>query len=220
MKRPISSKLRAQEFHRNRGTPKPSDLDAADKSKSGRRKYLRQYVRWLYPYRWAILGVLLLALLTAALDMVWPLAIKRIIDMLAGTGDMGEKLGRLTRSVQRELAARHRARDRQQRGRPPPRESECRQISGGPGGDRPDLREEPGELRVRRRDRFAEPDAQAPGDRPGGRHADLLSKHRAGRHLERFEGPRHPQPGSGAHVAPESGLRSASALDGMWLAFQ
>jgi ATP-binding cassette subfamily B protein/subfamily B ATP-binding cassette protein MsbA len=40
-------------------------------------------VRWLWPYRWPIGGVLLVASDHRGLDMVWPLAIKRIIDMLA-----------------------------------------------------------------------------------------------------------------------------------------
>jgi ATP-binding cassette, subfamily B, bacterial len=51
-------------------------------SKWSGKRYLREYARWLYPYRWSILSVFLFALITAALDMVWPLAIKRIIDGL------------------------------------------------------------------------------------------------------------------------------------------
>jgi ATP-binding cassette, subfamily B, bacterial len=61
-------------------TQSSSNGEAASKW-SGKR-YLREYARWLYPYRWSILSVFLFALITAALDMVWPLAIKRIIDGL------------------------------------------------------------------------------------------------------------------------------------------
>ena len=50
-------------------------------SAAKRRQYLRQYVRWLWPYRFALGVVFLLALASAALDMVWPLAIKKIIDI-------------------------------------------------------------------------------------------------------------------------------------------
>jgi ATP-binding cassette subfamily B protein/subfamily B ATP-binding cassette protein MsbA len=75
--------------------PTVSPNGEATGDKWGGRKYLREYVRWLWPYRWAIGGVLLVALITAALDMVWPLAIKRIIDLLAGGGSPGAKLVKL-----------------------------------------------------------------------------------------------------------------------------
>ena len=55
------------------GAPKPPD-------KTKRRRHLRQYARWLWPYRYSLLVVFLLALASAALDMVWPLAIRHIID--------------------------------------------------------------------------------------------------------------------------------------------
>jgi ATP-binding cassette subfamily B protein len=65
--------------------------------KQTRRKYLRQYVRWLWPYRWALGVVFLLALVSAVMDMVWPLAIKQIVDgvLLADGVDNAEKLRRL-----------------------------------------------------------------------------------------------------------------------------
>ena len=55
-------------------------------NKQKRRKYFREYVRWLWPYRWALLVAFALALVSAVLDLVWPLAIKRIVDcvLLAG----------------------------------------------------------------------------------------------------------------------------------------
>ena len=58
-------------------------------------KYLREYTRWLWPYRWTLGGILFVALITAALDMVWPLAMKPSIDLLAGGGSPGQKLTRL-----------------------------------------------------------------------------------------------------------------------------
>ncbi len=55
--------------------------DAARRpDKQTRRRYLRQYVHWLWPYRYALLAVFVLALMTAGLDMVWPLAIRQVID--------------------------------------------------------------------------------------------------------------------------------------------
>src|SRR3954468_24952422 len=89
MKPPVSSRQRELEFRRTGPkdpTARPSSNgDSAQPGKKkpkspSRRKYLRQYVRWLWPYRWTLLGVFLLALITAALDLVWPLAIKQIMD--------------------------------------------------------------------------------------------------------------------------------------------
>lgn len=45
-----------------------------------RKRYIRQYVQWLWPYRWTIGGVFFLALVSAGLDMVWPMLTKLIID--------------------------------------------------------------------------------------------------------------------------------------------
>jgi ATP-binding cassette subfamily B protein len=59
------------------GTPK---LDASRPDKVTRRAYLRQYRQWLWPWRYGLLGLFFLAVLGAALDMVWPLAIKYIVD--------------------------------------------------------------------------------------------------------------------------------------------
>src|SRR5687767_12954480 len=101
MKQPNSSRGREAAFRRDwkkrkgredpaaqsPAAPGPSsngDAKEPDKpkrpDKQTRRKYLRQYVHWLWPYRWALLVVFLLALVSAGLDMVWPLAIKQIVD--------------------------------------------------------------------------------------------------------------------------------------------
>src|SRR5262245_11274926 len=58
--------------------------DAAEqtpaKRKGKRREYLREYVRWLWPYRFAVAVLFVLALFTAALEMVEPLFMRFIID--------------------------------------------------------------------------------------------------------------------------------------------
>jgi ATP-binding cassette subfamily B protein/subfamily B ATP-binding cassette protein MsbA len=77
LKRAPSSRQRHASFRNNGAAPR---ADATDKPSS--RKYLPDYRRWLWPYRYAILAVFLLALTTAVLDLLWPLAIKRIIDGL------------------------------------------------------------------------------------------------------------------------------------------
>jgi len=47
-----------------------------------RREYLREYVRWLRPYRYALAGVFALALLVAGLEMIEPLFMRHIIDRI------------------------------------------------------------------------------------------------------------------------------------------
>src|SRR5205814_1378638 len=58
----------------------------APKDPKRRRRYLGKYREWLRPYLGVLLLLFFLALVGAALDMVWPLAIKHIIDgiLLAG----------------------------------------------------------------------------------------------------------------------------------------
>ena len=74
-----------------------SQVTANSGAKGERRRFLRQYARWLWPYKWVLLVVFLLALVSATMDMVWPLAIKRVIDdvLLAGGVDNAEKFRRL-----------------------------------------------------------------------------------------------------------------------------
>jgi hypothetical protein len=60
---------------------KDGDDKSAEKTRRGhRREYLRQYVRWFWPYRFAVGAVLLLALIAAGLEMVQPLFMRYIID--------------------------------------------------------------------------------------------------------------------------------------------
>jgi ATP-binding cassette, subfamily B, bacterial len=77
---------------------KPSDesAEAGDDSsakvtpsqrKGKRREYLREYMRWLWPHRFAVAALFVLALLTAALEMIEPLFMRFIIDrVLLNTG--------------------------------------------------------------------------------------------------------------------------------------
>ena len=55
--------------------------DAAATARRGkRRQYVREYLHWLRPYRYAVVGLFLLALLTAGLQMIEPLFMRFIID--------------------------------------------------------------------------------------------------------------------------------------------
>ena len=63
--------------------PRPAtDTPTKKGDRSKRRTYLRQYVDWLWPYRFALGGLFALATVAAVLDLVWPLAIKGIINGL------------------------------------------------------------------------------------------------------------------------------------------
>jgi ATP-binding cassette subfamily B protein/subfamily B ATP-binding cassette protein MsbA len=86
-----SSKQRERAFHagnaadpdfvRNRELDGDASADTkARPDKAARKRYVRQYRAWLWPYRWSLLAIFVLALLTALLDMVWPLAIRQIMD--------------------------------------------------------------------------------------------------------------------------------------------
>src|SRR5262245_22818733 len=45
-----------------------------------RRQYVREYLRWLWPHRYAVGLMFLLALITAGLQMVEPLFMRFIVD--------------------------------------------------------------------------------------------------------------------------------------------
>lgn len=96
LKRPISSKQRYLKSRRTRSVPITPDSAKTDSKWSGKR-YLREYARWLWPYRFPIAAVLFIALIAAAMDMVWPVALKFAIDRLAAPGAFADKLGGLHR---------------------------------------------------------------------------------------------------------------------------
>ena len=62
-----------------------------------RREYMREYVRWLWPHRYAVAALFALALLAAGLEMVEPLFMRFIIDrVLLNAGlDAALRLARL-----------------------------------------------------------------------------------------------------------------------------
>src|SRR5436309_3370592 len=55
-------------------------LPAPAKPRSNRRKYVRDYLRWLKPHRYAVAAVFVLALVSGGLQMVEPLFMRFIID--------------------------------------------------------------------------------------------------------------------------------------------
>src|SRR5688572_14127891 len=96
MNHPVSSKQRErafrQSYKKNPAAVDPAQPGASSASGNGqpaarpepakRKKYLREYFRWLWPYRWKLAVVFVLAVVTTGLDLVWPLAIKGVVDLL------------------------------------------------------------------------------------------------------------------------------------------
>ena len=109
MKGPRPSRSRYQDFRRDYRHGRVDDgsnhggavadtlqgVPAAPPSK--RREYVREYLRWLWPHRFAVTIVFVLALVTASLQMIEPLFIRFIIDrvLLNTTLDAAARLTRL-----------------------------------------------------------------------------------------------------------------------------
>src|SRR2546425_4298923 len=72
-------------------------LDAQRKPRGKRREYLREYLRWLRPHRYAVGALLVIALLGAGLQMVEPLFMRFMVDgvLLNTKLDPASRLGRL-----------------------------------------------------------------------------------------------------------------------------
>lgn len=69
----------------------------APESKRKRREYLREYMRWLRPHRYAVVAVFFLALVAAGLEMGEPLFMRFIVDrvLLNSDLDLASRLSRL-----------------------------------------------------------------------------------------------------------------------------
>ena len=105
-----SSRERYRKFLQDYKDRKLDDANEADggallsepspKSPSKRREYVRDYLRWLRPHRYAIAGLFGFALLAAGLEMIEPLFMRHIIDrVLLNTG-----LDKTSRLMQLNLA--------------------------------------------------------------------------------------------------------------------
>ena len=58
----------------------PLKRKTSGKRSAKRREYVREYLRWLRPHRYSIATLLVLALVTAGLEMIEPLFMRYIID--------------------------------------------------------------------------------------------------------------------------------------------
>jgi ATP-binding cassette subfamily B protein len=82
-------------------TPEQRAAEGADRSAdTPRRKYVRDYLRWLRPHRFGIGAVLALAFVSAGLQMIEPLFMRFIIDgvLLNESLDTASRLARLHRT--------------------------------------------------------------------------------------------------------------------------
>ena len=70
------------------GQRRPADRRAAGQAPSDA-QYLREYLRWLRPHRYAVAVVFVLALMVAGLQMIEPLFMRFIIDRVLLNTDAG-----------------------------------------------------------------------------------------------------------------------------------
>jgi ATP-binding cassette subfamily B protein/subfamily B ATP-binding cassette protein MsbA len=86
-----------QEVGKQPETQSPPAQEKPRLLRGKRREYLRDYLRWLWPHRYRLGTVFLLALMTAALEMIEPLFMRYIIDrvLLVGNLDAAARLSRL-----------------------------------------------------------------------------------------------------------------------------
>ncbi|HYT73394.1 MAG TPA: ABC transporter ATP-binding protein [Vicinamibacterales bacterium] len=58
----------------------PADDDTSVEQRGKRRQYVREYVHWLWPYRYSVTAVFVFALMAAGLEMIEPLFMRFIVD--------------------------------------------------------------------------------------------------------------------------------------------
>ena len=99
MNRPRSSRQHYEVFrkhYRERSLDEIATAGETPKPKPGtkRREYLHDYFRWLWPHRWAVAVIFLLAIATAGLEMIEPLFMRFITDrvLLAGDAPTADRL--------------------------------------------------------------------------------------------------------------------------------
>ena len=102
MQRPRSSRQRYRSFVEDYRARRLDEVGQRQKEKPGepsqearrkRRQYLREYLRWLWPHRYPVGVLFLLALVGAGLQMVEPLFMRFIVDRVL----LNPRLGRLAR---------------------------------------------------------------------------------------------------------------------------
>lgn len=76
--------------------PKSGGPTSTEPAKGQRREYLRVYLRWLWPHRYSVCAVFVLAIVVAGLEMIEPLFMRYIIDRVLMNVELDTE-SRLTR---------------------------------------------------------------------------------------------------------------------------
>jgi ATP-binding cassette subfamily B protein/subfamily B ATP-binding cassette protein MsbA len=86
-----------QPRHEDSPESQPAEAKAGGLLRGNRRRYLREYFRWLLPHRYAVVGLFLLALMVAGFQMIEPLFMRFMIDrvLLNEALSPSQRLGRL-----------------------------------------------------------------------------------------------------------------------------
>ena len=86
-----------QDYRKHRLDEAASPAESKGKAGGKRREYLREYLRWLRPHRFAVGALFVLALIGAGLQMVEPLFMRFIVDrvLLANGLDRATRFARL-----------------------------------------------------------------------------------------------------------------------------
>ena len=69
-----------QDYRKHRLDEAASPAESKGKPAAKRREYLREYLRWLWPHRFAVGALFVLALIGAGLQMIEPLFMRFIVD--------------------------------------------------------------------------------------------------------------------------------------------
>src|SRR3990172_7895259 len=101
MSRLSSSKKQYKAFRADptrRPEPSSPAADRPTRDRGLRKHYLRQYRKWLWPYRGTLVVILVLALLSVGAGLVLPLATRYVVDEVLPAADLSSqtKLSRLT----------------------------------------------------------------------------------------------------------------------------
>ena len=86
-----------QDYRKNRLDDAATPAESKGKPGGSRREYLREYLRWLWPHRFAVGALFVLALIGAGLQMIEPLFMRFIVDrvLLARGLDAAARFARL-----------------------------------------------------------------------------------------------------------------------------
>lgn len=72
-------------------SPPRDDKERPQRDRSARKRYVREYYKWLRPFRAALIVVFLLALVSVGLNLLLPLATRHVIDQVLPSSTLTER---------------------------------------------------------------------------------------------------------------------------------